>query len=127
MMHALEMPDSPSGLRVQSKQGIGKQIVTHAVGAIKVEDRRSRGHIYNASLGVERHSGPTVGSAGLSPGIFRPGFVSRLAGMRNGIASPAKRSRSNIKRATIPGRRRVGLRIAAADDNQILVDNAWAG
>ena len=47
--------------------------------------------------------------------------------MGDGVKAPAKRARAHIEGANVSGRRRIGFGIPAADDDQILVNDAGAG
>src|ERR1039458_4428617 len=76
---------------------------------------------------AKRHIAPVVGGAGVPPCVGAPGFVSRLAWARNGVEYPAQRAGVHIEGANVAGRRGMGLRVAAADDDQVLVDAARRG
>ena len=77
--------------------------------------------------GVERHAGPVVGGAGVFPGVGGPGVVAEFAGMRDGVEGPAQRAGADIEGADVAGRRGFGFRVATADDDEVLVDNAGSG
>ena len=113
-----------SGLRIQGEQGVGKQVVAYTIGAVEIEYRRSGWHIHNAAFVIQCHSGPIIGGAGFSPGIFRPRIVAEFARMRDGMKSPSQFSGANVEGSNISRRGRMSFGIAAAHDNQIFVDNA---
>ncbi len=123
-MHALEVPEALAGGGIEGEQGIGVEVVADAVAAVIVEDGGAGGRVDDAVLGVESHAGPVVGGAGSLPGIGRPGFVARFAGMGDGVEGPAQLAGADVEGADVAGGRGVGLGIAAAHDDQILVDDA---
>ena len=77
--------------------------------------------------GVEGHAGPVVGGAGGLPGVGGPGFVAGFAGMGDGVEGPAKLAGADVEGADVAGRSGVGFRIAAADDDEVFVDDAGGG
>ena len=124
---ALEMPDSLAGCGVQGQQRVGEQIVSHAIGPIKVGGRRAGRNINDAALAVQRHAGPVVGGAGVSPGILRPCVVAEFAGMRNGMERPAERPAADIVGANVPGRRRQGFGLPSANDQKVPINDSRSG
>ena len=121
------MPEALAGVGVEGQQGIGVEIVAHAVAAVEIDDRGAGGGVDDAALGVERHAGPVVGRARGLPGIRRPGLVSGLAGTRNGVEAPANGAGAHVEGANIAGRRGMGFRVAPTDDDQVFVDDARGG
>src|SRR5215472_11189462 len=106
MTHALKMPDAFARLRLQSKQAVCKQVVANAVGAVEIKCGRARGNVYDSTLGIDRHARPVVSGAARFPGIFRPGVVTELARMRNGVERPAQLAAAHIVGADVTERRR---------------------
>src|ERR1700675_2064150 len=119
----LKMPKALAGFSVQCDQAIREEIVAKAVGAVKIEGGGTGGDKNDAAFGVERHAGPVVGCAAGFPGVGRPSFVTKLAGMGDGVEGPAKFSGANVESANIAGRGGEGFGIAAADDEQVFVDD----
>src|SRR5260370_26302575 len=127
MADSLEMPDSCAGFRIQGEQAIGEKIVANPISAVEIKRGGARGSVENSTRGIERHSSPIIcGAAGL-PGILRPGLIPKFAGMWNGVKRPSQLAGSNVIRANVAGRRGESLRIAAAEDHQILVNDTRAG
>src|SRR5260370_16771401 len=87
----------------------------------------ARGGVENSALRIKRHSRPIVrGAAGL-PCILWPSVRGKFARMRDGVKRTAQLSGSNVVGANVAGRRGKSLGIAAADDDQIFVNDGWAG
>src|ERR1051325_5363244 len=99
---------------VQSKKRIGEEIVADAVRTIPVGSSRPGRDVDDAPLRINRHTGPVIGSAAVRPCVLRPSVVTELAGMRDGVKSPAKLAGSHVVRANISRRRRQGLRLAVS-------------
>ena len=127
VVHALEGPDAFSRGGVKREQRIGKQILTDAIGAIKVRDRRTGGHVEDAAFLIKRHAGPVIGRAGVQPCVLRPRVVAVFARIRDGVEAPAQSAGVHVEGADVAGRRRMRLRIAPADDDQVFIDNAGRG
>ena len=121
------MPDPLSRLGIQGNQRVSKQIIANAISAIEVKNSRSGGHIDNATIDIDRHAGPVVGGPGIFPRVLRPGVITKLARVGNGVERPAQGSGAYIKGSNVPGRRRVGFGVCPADNDQILVDTPGRG
>ncbi len=127
MTDCLKMPDPLPRLRLQRDQAIGEQIIADPVSAVKIRHGRAGWNVNNSPTGIDGHAGPIVGSAGGLPCVPRPGVVPKLPGVRDGMKRPAQFSGSHIKGSNIPRRRWRGFGIPAADDEQILINDPWAG
>ena len=68
--------------------------------------------------------GPVVGAAAVLSRHPSARFVAELAGMRNGVEGPAQLAGTDVVGADVAGRRRQALADPAADDQQVLVDDA---
>src|SRR6185437_15254033 len=75
-------------------------------------------------LRVESHTRPVVGCTCILVCVLWPGFVSGLARQRNRVKGPAKLSSAKIECLNVTGGRRLGFRIAAADDDEVLVNHS---
>src|SRR5258708_2987941 len=127
MMDPLKVPKALPRPGIERKQSVCEEIVAYPVCSVKVEDCRPGRHIDDAALFVQRHPRPVVRCARSFPRVGRPGGVAEFARMRDGVKSPAKTAGANIESANVARRRRIRLRIAATNDNQILVNDAWCG
>src|SRR5271154_5464645 len=127
MMHPLKVPKALAGLCIEREQGVCEEVVSHSIRSVEIEDRGAGGNVDDAALFVERHPGPVVGRAGGLPGVRRPCTVTEFIGMGDGVKAPAKLASTHIEGANVAWRRWVGFRIAAANDDQILVNHAGAG
>ena len=124
VMHSLKMPDALACIRVECKQRVCVEIVAESVAAIEIHYGRARGHIHNAMLRIEGHAGPVVCCACCFPRVGRPGFVTGFAGQRNGVEDPAQFASSQVEGLNVARGRGMCFWFAAADDDQILVDDA---
>src|SRR5579859_5025493 len=125
-MYALEMPDSFSCVGIERQQSVSEEIVADSVSAIEVEGRRSRRYVHNPAVGIERHACPVIGSAGSLPGIFRPRLIAKLAWMKIGMKAPTKSPGVDVERTDIARRGRKSLRLFAAHDDEVLIDDTWS-
>src|SRR6202044_3622087 len=98
------------------------EIVADAICTVEIVDSRSRRHIDDATLFIESHAGPVVGSAGHLPRILRPRLVPRLSRTRNSVKDPTEFASMHIVGANITAKCRLGFRRAKADDDRVLVD-----
>src|SRR5580698_10276196 len=126
-MYALEVPESLAGRGIEGEDGVGVEIVADAVAAVEVEYRGARRSVDDSAFGVERHPCPVVGCAGGLPCIFGPGFVAGLSRMRDGVEAPGQFAGAHVEGADVSRWRGMRLRIAAADDDEVLVDDAGRG
>src|ERR1019366_8265026 len=124
---SLEVPDTLAGIGMERQQGIGEEVVARAVGAVEIAGGGSGGDVEDSALRVDRHAGPVVGGAGVGPGILGPGVVAVLAGMRNGVETPAQLAGANIEGANVASGGGERLGSAATDNQQILINDARAG
>src|SRR5260370_42475655 len=121
------MPDAFAGCGVQREQGVGEQIVAHAIRAIEIKGGRARRRVDDAARGIESHAGPVVRGAAGFPRVGGPGVVAEFAGARNGVEGPAKLAGAHIVGADVAWRSGQSFGIASADDDQVFVDDARAG
>src|SRR5258706_10315794 len=124
-MHALKMPDSLARVGVQGKQTICEEIIANTIGAVEIKCGRACRNVENSSQGIESHSSPIVGRATGLPRIFWPRVVAEFTGMRNGVKRPTQLAGSGVVSANIAWGRRESLGVAATEDHQVLVDDAW--
>src|SRR5579863_7715708 len=127
MMDPLKVPKALSRPGIKRKQSVCEEIVAYPVCSVKIEDCRPGRHINDAALFVQRHPRPVVRGARSFPRVGRPGGVSEFARMRDGVKRPAKATGTNIESANVARRRRICLRIAATNNDQVLVNDAWCG
>ena len=85
MLYRLEVPDSLPGFSVQRQQTISKEVVADPIATVKVKSSRPGWNKNNSTFAVERHPRPIIGGATLLPRVLGPGFVTELAGMRDGV------------------------------------------
>jgi hypothetical protein len=127
MMDALEVPEAFACGCVEGEQRVGEEIVADAVASVEIKNCATGGDIEDAALGVEGHAGPVVGGTGIFPGVRGPGVVAEFTGLRDSVKAPAQRAGANVEGADIAWRGGVGFRIAATDDDEVLVDDAGSG
>ena len=127
VVDALKMPEALAGFGVQGDEAVGKEIVADTICAVKIEGSGACGDVDDAAVGVDGHAGPVVGGAGVFPGVLGPGVVSKFAGLRNGAEGPAEFAGARVKSADVAWRRWERLGVAAADDEEIVVDDRRAG
>ena len=109
VMDHLEMPQAFAGARVQRQQAVGEQIRAVAIDAVEIVLRARRWARRRCRASRRPTSRSNVGAAHGLPCILRPGVVSELAGMRNGVKGPHQLSRAHIESADVAGRRVVLL------------------
>src|ERR1700751_2168326 len=122
-MDSLEVPQPLARPGIQSKQGVREKIVTHPIRSIKIKHRRTGRNIDDAPLLIERHASPVVCRPCGFPRIGGPGGVTKFARVWDGVESPAQTACTNIEGANIAGRRWIRLRVSAANNDQILVND----
>src|SRR5580700_3686864 len=127
VMHLLEIREELAGLCVERKQRVGIEVVADAVAPVKIHHGGTGWDIDDAACRIKRHASPVVRRAGGLPGIRRPSFIAGFAGMRNGVEGPAESAGANIECANVTGRRRMRLRVAAANDDEVLVNDSRSG
>ena len=127
VVDALKVPDALSGLRIQRKFAVGEQVVANAVSTVKIEGRRTCRYVNYAGFLIERHPGPIVYAAAFLPGIFRPGVVTELARMWNGMKDPALLSGVNVVGTDVAGKCGQGFRQAATNYKEVFVNHRRTG
>src|SRR6202161_1475201 len=106
-MNGLEMPQIFSRAGIERQQAIAEEAGTGTVGAIEIIGRRSQWKVRDPALFIDRHPAPVVGAANIRPGIFRPGIVTKFAGMGNGMKDPHHLSAEHVVGTNIAWRRSV--------------------
>ena len=127
VFHELEMPAQFSGGGVERQQAVRIQIVAEAIRSVEIRRRRTGRDEHQPALRIERHAGPAIGAADVLPRVLRPGVVTGLAGLGNGVKAPAQRAGSHVIRAHVAGRGGQGLAHAPADDHEVAIDDAGRG
>src|SRR2546422_3515495 len=97
----LVIPEKLACGGLQCHQGIPEKTLTLSVRAIKIVRGRPYGEEYHSTLVVDSHDRPHVGSRAVFPGITFPGVVSQFARSGDGVESPDRFSRPDIKGANI--------------------------
>src|SRR5713101_1687967 len=121
------MPETFAGAGIEGEQAVGEEVVTDAIGAIKIKSGGTSGNVDDSSNRIERHSGPIVGGSAGFPGVTWPGFVAEFAGSRNGMKRPAKFAGADVEGANIARRSGKCFWIASTDDDQVFEDDSGAG
>ena len=124
VLDRLKMPDALAGVRIEREERVGEQVVAGTVGAVEIGRGGAGGDEDESTFYIDCHSRPVVGAARVGPGVLRPGVVAVLAGTRNGVERPAKPPGADVVGADVAARCRQALGRPAADDVQILVDDA---
>src|SRR2546430_17358363 len=75
-----------------------------AVCAVEIIRSRTNGKKNQTALNVHTHNGPDIHAGALLPCISLPALVSQFSGPRNGMKSPYKFARANVKRAHVAAR-----------------------
>jgi hypothetical protein len=116
-----------TGVGVERDQAIGKQIVAGAIGAVKIGGGGTRGHVDDATHGVERHPAPVVCRAAILPRFGRPGLVAEFAGVGNRVERPAHLAGPDVVGANVAGRGGQRLRLTPSQNQEVFVDDAGTG
>src|SRR5436305_1127630 len=103
-MHSLEMPDAFTSISFEGDKTIGEQVVADAVAAIEIKSGGARRNVDDAALDIQGHTSPVIGGPTILPGIFRPGVVTKFAGMRNRVKRPTQLAGAHIVGADVSGR-----------------------
>src|SRR5262249_10361943 len=91
------------GLRIKSDQTVAEKIVPRTVAAVKIKARCTERHICNASVFIDRHLAPIVNAAAGFIELCRPGVITELARMRNGMENPGQLARPDIVSMHVTG------------------------
>src|ERR1700691_3759908 len=95
-MHHLEMPDEFSRPGIEREQAIAKEVRSGSIGSVEVIFRAGGRDEDDAALFIERQTAPGVCAPHRFPCVFRPGVVSKLARMRNGMEYPDQAPGLNV-------------------------------
>src|ERR1700744_4009782 len=123
-MNGLKVPKIFTSACIESEEAVGEKICSLAVGAVKVIGRRPDGEIRYPSLLINGYPAPCVGTAHVFPRIFRPGFITHFAGMRNCMKGPDELSCHHVEGSKVTGRGTVFFTGGRAQDEQILKDSS---
>src|SRR5262245_49319161 len=88
MVHELEVPLPNASLQINRDEAFGEEIVTGAIAAVHIQRRCFDREIHEAGFGIDSDLSPHSGITGPFPRSVFPGFITELAGIRNGIESP---------------------------------------
>jgi hypothetical protein len=127
VMDALEVPEALAGVGVEGEECVGEEVVADAIGAVEVTYRGACRDVDDAALGVDGHPCPVVGCSCGLPGVCRPGLVAVFAGEWNGVEGPAELTGVDVEGADVAVERGLRLGQAEAENDGVLVDDAWCG
>src|SRR5689334_15271987 len=88
MMYGLKMPQTFACAGIQSQNTVTIQAHAWSVGTIIIISRRAQREISYAAFLIYRYFAPGVYCTNVFPGIFRPGIVTVLARMWDGMECP---------------------------------------
>ena len=122
MVNGLKVPETPPGAGIQSKQAIGKEVISFAVSTIKISRRRTRWREDDAVFGIDRVSRPRIDTGAIFPSSLRPGRVAEFIGLRHGVKAPHFTAGAHIEGAHIAGRTGLPFRSQDRNNRQVFKD-----
>ncbi len=124
MGYCLVVPLPLTGAGIQCKDGIGKQVFSQPVSAIKIVGRRSGGYIHPSPFLIQAHTAPVIGA----PIVFilhpSPGIVAVFPFLWNGMEYPLECPGLGGIGPDMTRRGIISLPSGRSDDQQILVNNS---
>src|SRR6266508_1408901 len=102
------MPDALAGVRVQTQQRVGEQVVAMPVRPVKIESRRAGRREDQSAPLIDNQPCPIVRAADVPPCVFRPRLVTEFARVRYRVKDPPLFSRANVERADVARREQLG-------------------
>src|SRR6266508_3414088 len=121
------MPDALAGVRVQTQQRVGEQVVAMPVRPVKIESRRAGRREDQSAPLIDNQPCPIVRAADVPPCVFRPRLVTEFARVRYRVKDPPLFSRANAERAYVARRGGQFLASQSADDKHVFVNGARRG
>src|SRR4030095_11528748 len=103
-MHGLKMPDALAGLRLQTDQRFGEQVIAQPMSAVPVVGRRAGGQIDVTQFLVDAHPCPDVSVAGVLPRLVLPGLIAELARLGHGMEYPERLAGANVEGLDVAAR-----------------------
>ncbi len=103
VVHELEMPDIPAGVRIDRDHRRREQVVAGTVDADAIVVRSPKRHVENAARRVKRHVAPYVDAGPVLGALPAPCVVPEFARTRHGVERPHQLARRRVPRACVAG------------------------
>jgi hypothetical protein len=137
MVQRLEVPHAPAGLRIETHDAFGEQVVAGPRPAVVVARRFFERHVHVAKLFVAADQRPGAAVPGVGPRVVEPRLVAELTLARHDVKRPQHLAGAHVVSADVVGRhllrssralvQDVGRRRwHAADDDDVLDDHRAA-
>src|SRR4026208_1397478 len=91
------------GCCIRGNEASAEEVVPFAIATILIDRRRTKGHVDNAALDVDRNEPPDVDARSILPAFARPRVVVLLARAGNRVKGPHQFSGVNVPRAHVAG------------------------
>ena len=124
VMGGLVVPEILAGARIEGEEAVREEVRAVAIRSVEVIGGRAQREVGYAALFIDGDFAPGVGAADVFPGVWRPGVIAHLAGMRNGVELPDELAGDDVEGAEISRRRLVLFAGGGAEDEEILEDAA---
>src|SRR5690606_31527480 len=123
-MNRLKVPQVMACLGIQCQKAVSKEVLTFTLFAVKIRGGRPKGDVRDASLFINRHPRPVVGTPRIRPRVrILPGLVSLFARLRDGMEDPPPFACTCIKGADVPGRSVSSFTQAHAHDEYVFIND----
>src|SRR5580704_5504117 len=96
------MPLTLAGLKIDTNQGLAKQIVPRPVPTVEIACRGFDREIHKPELFVNADLRPHARIAGVFGGAIQPRVIAELAFFGNGMEYPKALARPNVESADVP-------------------------